>query len=233
MATRRESSRGAAAAAPVAAEVPPGAEQLSVAEVLRRRWDGRYSIDPFGADAQLQDLFAPLGAALIRLAVEHDDRVPRSGPALLVYNRGFGLVEPTVLAVAMRRTARRRLRVVGAPDIPVLGDVLRKFGAVMAYREDLAALLRAGNLAGLALGATGLRSAAGPPPFRVLRAALGYPVIPVAIRAGGPLGLPVRPWRVAVGEPIVVGTSGASPDPLAAAELGESAREAVAALLAG
>jgi hypothetical protein len=69
------------------------------------------------------------------------------------------------------------------------------------------------------------------PPIQLLVAALGYPVIPLAVRPGGPLGLPLRPWRVAVGEPLSVRASLGSGDPLAAAELAEAAREEVQRLL--
>ena len=31
---------------------------------------------------------------------------------------------------------------------------------------------------------------------------MGFPVFPVAIRPGGPLGLWLRPWIVSVGEPL-------------------------------
>ena len=134
--------------------------------------------------------------------VEHPERLPRTGPAVLVSNRGLGVVEPTALAVALRQEAGRRLRVIGAPDVPILGDLMRKLGAVMSYQDDLAALLRAEHVAAIPLGPTWLRTGAGTPPIQLLVAALGYPVIPVAVRPGGPLGLPLRPWRVTVGEPL-------------------------------
>jgi len=69
------------------------------------------------------------------------------------------------------------------------------------------------------------------PPIQLLVAALGYPVIPVAVRPGGPLGLPVRPWRVSVGEPLSIRATRGSGDPLAAAELAEAARENVQRLI--
>jgi hypothetical protein len=60
-------------------------------------------------------------------------------------------------------------------------------------------------------------------------AALGYPVIPVRVRPGGPFGMPLTPWRVHVGAPLVVGRIG-DRDPLEAAELAEAVREAVGRL---
>jgi hypothetical protein len=121
--------------------------------------------------------------------------------------------------------------VIGAPDAPLVGDLLRKLGAVMSYQGDLAALLRAEHVAAIPLGPTWLRTGAGMPPIQLLVAALGYPVIPVAVRPGGPLGLPVRPWRVTVGEPLAIRATRGSGDPLAAAELAEAARENVQRLI--
>jgi 1-acyl-sn-glycerol-3-phosphate acyltransferase len=199
--------------------------------VIRRRIEGRYPVDAFGADPQMQDLIAPFVTAAIHVRVENPERLPESGPAVLVSNRGLGIVEPAVLAVAMRQEVGRRLRVVGAPDVAIFGDMMRKLGAVMSYPGDLAALLRADHVAAIPLGPTWFRTGAGMPQVQLLVAALGYPVIPLAVRPGGPLGLPLRPWRVAVGEPLSVRFPLGSGDPLAAAELAEAAREEVQRLL--
>lgn len=201
--------------------------------VVRRRFEGRYPVDPFGADPQLQDLLAPFITSSVRVQVLYPERLPESGPAVLVSNRGLGVFEPAALAVALRQESGRRLRVIGAPDVPVLGDLMRKLGAVMSYAGDLAALLRAEHVAALPLGPTWLRTGTGTPPIQLLVAALGYPVIPVAIRPGGPFGLPIRPWRIIVGEPLPVRAIRGSGDPLAAAELAEAARDGVLRLLDG
>lgn len=216
---------------PVYGVDPDRTQHTDLGTVVRRRVDGCYPIDPFGADPQFQDLVAPLLLASVRVRVEHADRLPRSGPALLVANRGLGVVEPTALAIALRIEVGRRLRVVGAPDVPVLGDLMRKLGGVMAYPGDVAALLRAGHVAAVPLGSTWLRTAGGTTPLPLLVPALGFVVIPVAVTPGGPLGLPLRPWRVVVGEPLASRAGPGSRDPLAAAELAEAAREAVDALL--
>ncbi len=201
--------------------------------VARRRFEGRYPVDPFGADPQLQDLLAPFVTATVHVNVSYPERLPDSGPAVLVSNQGLGVIEPAALSVALRQEAGRRLRVIGAPDVPVLGDLMRKLGAVMSYAGDLAALLRADHVAALPLGPTWLRTGTGTPPIQLLVAALGYPVIPVAVRPGGPFGLPIRPWRVVVGEPLPVRAIRGSGDPLAAAELAEAARDSVLRLLDG
>lgn len=200
---------------------------------LRRRFDGHYPIDPFGGDPQLQDLLAPIGRVALPVRVEGPGRLPEIGPALLVVNRGLGLAEPVALYQAVRREVGRRLRVVGIPDLPFVGDGLRKLGSVAQYPEDLGAVLRAGHLAALPLAHTWLRQGAGTPPVRMLVAALGFPVYPVAMVPVGPFGFPVAGWRVRIGAPIRLDVERGSGDPLAAAELAEAARLAVDDLLAG
>jgi 1-acyl-sn-glycerol-3-phosphate acyltransferase len=207
------------------------AQDTDLLTVTRRRIEGRYAVDPFGADPQMQDLIAPLVTSIVHVQVDHPERLPEDGPAVLVSNRGLGVVEPAALSVALRQEVGRRLRVIGAPDVPVLGDLMRKLGAVMSYQNDLAALLRAEHVAAIPLGPTWLRTGAGTPPMQLLVATLGYPVIPVAVRPGGPFGLPLRPWKVAVGEPLPVRANRGSGDPLAAAELAEAARENVQRLI--
>jgi 1-acyl-sn-glycerol-3-phosphate acyltransferase len=216
---------------PVYGVDPDRTQDTDLVTVARRRIEGRYPVDPFGADPQMQDLIAPLVTSVVHVQVDHPERLPEDGPAVLVSNRGLGVVEPAALSVALRQEAGRRLRVIGAPDVPVLGDLMRKLGAVMSYQNDLAALLRAEHVAAIPLGPTWLRTGAGTPPIQLLVAALGYPVIPVAVRPGGPFGLPLRPWRVAVGEPLPVRANRGSGDPLAAAELAEAARENVQRLI--
>ncbi len=204
-------------------------QSVEPVDVIRRHLDGRFSIDPFGADPQLQDVLAPLVVRLVPVRAEGMHHIPSTGPALLVSNRGIGVLEPTAISVAVRKLCGRRLRVVGTPEIPIVGDALRKLGSVGNYPADLGALLRAGHLAALPLGVNWLRTGVGIAPTDMLVVALGYPVIPVLVRPGGPFGLPLLPWQVTFGPPIVVGTLG-DRDPLSAAELAEAAREAVHAL---
>lgn len=205
------------------------AQHVAGTHLIRQRFHGQYAIDPFGADPQLQDLLAPVVTRLAPVRVTGASHIPEHHPALFVSNRGLGVLEPTALSVAVRQERGRRLRVVGAPEVPVLGDLLRKFGSVSNYPSDLRAVLRAGHLAVLPLGVTWLRTGSGVAPTDLLVAALGYPVIPVLVRPGGPLGLPLTPWKVVIGTPIRVGEIG-DRDPLSAAELAEAAREAVQSL---
>jgi hypothetical protein len=198
----------------------------------RRRIGGRFPVDAFGGDAQLMDVAGRLLAIGVRVEVEHGERLPRIGGALVVANRGLGIVEPAALAVGVRKAVGRRLRVIGAPDAPFVGDLLRKLGALGYRPDDVAALLRAGHLAAAPLAPTWLQAGAGAPPRELLAAILGFPVVPVAVVAGGPGGLPIRPWRVVVGPVVETGTDAVPGDRLATAELAERTRSAVNALLA-
>jgi 1-acyl-sn-glycerol-3-phosphate acyltransferase len=203
---------------------------------VRRRLDGRFAVDECGGDPHLLDLLAPLPAAVSRVEVEHADRLPRTGAALLVSNRGVGMAEPIVLGLAARRAASRRLRVVGLPEVPMIGPLVQKLGGIGYSPSDVAAMLRAGHLLAAPLGMTWLRAGAGEPPRPLLAATHGFPVIPVAVRAGGPFGMsagiwPGAPWRVVVGEPMLAPPGTDVHDQLAAAELAEQVRDAVIALL--
>jgi hypothetical protein len=200
---------------------------------LRRRLNGRYPIDPFGLDPHLCDCAAPVVEAMVRVRVEGAERIPTSGAAVLVMNRGLGLLEPTALALAVRRDVGRRLRVVGTPGMPFVGGLLRRLGSVNGSPEDLGACLREGHLVAVPLAPTWLRSGAGTPPLRLVQAMMGWTVLPVAVVAGGPFGTAFAPWRILIGEHIALDASYPAGDPLGAAELAEVARAAVDALLAG
>jgi hypothetical protein len=167
----------------------------------------------------------------VRVEVEHAERLPRIGGALVVANRGLGIIEPAAIAMAVRVAVGRRLRVIGASDAPVVGDILRKIGAVGYRADDVAALLRAGHLAAAPLASTWFRSGAGAPPRELLAAILGYPVVPAAVLPGGPGPLPIRPWRVVVGPVVETATDAVPGDTLAGAELAERTRAAVNRLL--
>ena len=182
---------------PVYGVDPDRTQTTDLVTVIRRRIEGRYPVDPFGADPQLQDLIAPFVTA----TRARGRRPPRAAPATTAPRcscrtaASASSSRPRSRSRCARRSGRR-LRVIGAPDVPSSATCMRKLGAVMSYQGDLAALLRAEHVAALPLGPTWLRTGAGTPPIQLLVAALGYPVIPVAVRPGGPFGLPIRPWRV-------------------------------------
>ncbi len=204
-----------------------------VDSVVRRRLEGRYPIDPFGFDPQLVDLITPVFASTLRLEVEGGEHIPDSGPAVLVANRGFGLAEPAVLGLAVRRSVHRRLRIVGAPSLPALGGVARRLGAISASAPDMRACLAAGHLVAVPLAPTWLRTGAGIPPRPLMQAMTRAPIVPVAVTPGGPFGLALRPWQVQFGTLVTLPDPYDPDDPLAAARFGEAVRDAVADLLAG
>jgi 1-acyl-sn-glycerol-3-phosphate acyltransferase len=201
----------------------------SLPAALRRRLRGQYAVDEFGADPHLMDLTA--GLVALPVTVEHGEHVPQVGPALLVANRGLGFLEPLAVVRAVHVACGRRARVVGAPEVPVLGDALRKLGAIGYRPDDVAALLRAGNVAAAPLASTWFRSGPGEPPRALLVATLGFPVLPVAVQPGFPFGRPGRPWRVRFGEPLFPPAGTGPDDQLAAAELAAEVQTRVQALL--
>ena len=103
-------------------------------DALQRRLSGRYALDPFGLDSQIADTLIPVLNTLVRASVLNPEHVPVDGPAVIVSNRGFGLAEPTALALAVKQATGRRLRVVGAPSTPLIGPASRRIGAIAAMR---------------------------------------------------------------------------------------------------
>lgn len=194
---------------------------------LRRRLVGAYDVDEWGLDPELVALADPMFALRWDIDVRGTERLPAVGSAVLVFNRRVGISEPWILARGIRQAAGRFVRTVGVPDRAPVGPVLRRFGGVLDRTDEVAGLLRAGQLVGLPMG-RGLwtREKAGPLAVERLEAALatGSPVVPVAL-VGRELG---RTWQVVVGDPVPPPVDGG---PLAAAELAETTGAAVQALL--
>jgi 1-acyl-sn-glycerol-3-phosphate acyltransferase len=203
----------------------------SFGTMVSRRIGGRFPIDAFGFAPQIVDLVTPVFDTVLRVEVEGGEHVPAHGPAAVVANRGFGILEPSVLGIAVRRTVGRRLRIVGAPDVPAIGGLVRRLGAISASAPDMRACLRAGNLVAVPLAPTWLRTGAGIPPRPLLQAMTNAPIVPVAVSPGGPFGTAFGPWRVRFGPLVTLPDPYDPQDPLAAARFGEAVRDAVAALL--
>jgi 1-acyl-sn-glycerol-3-phosphate acyltransferase len=203
----------------------------SFGTTVRRRIGGRFPIDPFGFDPQIVDLVTPVFETLLRVEVEGGEYVPKTGSAALVANRGFGIFEPAVLGIAVRRTVARRLRIVGAPEVPAIGGLVRRLGAISASAPDMRACLRAGHLVAVPLAPTWLRRGAGIPPRPLLQAMTNAPIVPVAVTPGGPFGTALGPWTVRFGPLVTLPDPYDPGDPLAAARFGEAVRDAVSALL--
>ena len=176
---------------------------------------------------------SPLFTAAIRVEVEGGEHVPTSGPAVLVANRGFGIVEPAVLGIAVRRVASR-----AGSASSVRRPFRRSAGSRAASvrsapsAPDMRACLRAGNLVAVPLAPTWLRRGAGIPPRPLLQAMTTAPIVPVAVTPGGPFGLAIASVARAVrsaGDACPTRTTPAIP--LAAARFGEAVRDAVSELL--
>lgn len=200
----------------------PGASTVSL---LDRRLRGSYEIDEWGLDPELVALSDPAVSLRWDIEVSGSERVPATGGAVLVFNRRLGVSEPWVLARGIRRSSGRFVRTVGVPDVAPVGPLLRRFGAVVDRPEEIAGLLRAGQLVGLPMSRS-VRSTVGVLRTDRIEAAIttGRPVVPVAM-LGREAG---RRWRVVVGEPMVPKRRGG---PLAAAALTEAVSAAVQALL--
>jgi 1-acyl-sn-glycerol-3-phosphate acyltransferase len=198
---------------------------------LKRRFAGRYPVDPFGLDPQLANLVAPLVAAVLPINVAGGEHVPESGPAAIVANRGIGIVEPSALALAVQRVTGRRLRVVGAVPMPFVGALVRRLGSIAATEDDVRAAIRAGHLVGVPLSPTWLRTGAGRPPHALMPALTHAPIIPAAVTPSGPFGTPFGAWHVRFGPLVQLDQPYDPDDPLAAARFADAVRARVRALL--
>lgn len=129
----------------------------AVADFVRKRWIGDYTVDEFGFDPHLNDaIFLPLLRVFFnswfRVEVSGVENLPESGAALVVANHAGvlpfdGLM--TQVAVRDRHPAHRDLRLLAADivfDMPVVGQAARKAGHTMACTDDAHRLLAAGEL---------------------------------------------------------------------------------------
>jgi hypothetical protein len=202
----------------------PGAE--AVAHV-GRRLRGANEIDEWGLDPELVALANPVFGLRWDIEVRGADQLPAVGGAVLVFNRRVGISEPWVVARGVRQATGRFVRTVGVPDLAGVGPFLRRFGGVLDRTDEIAGLLRSGQLVGLPTERD-LRSRerVGRLPVERLEAALQTrsPVVPVAL-VGRELG---RAWTLVVGDPVTPRRKGG---PLGALELAEDVRHATQALL--
>ncbi len=199
----------------------------SVGELLQRRWQGTYEVDPWGLDPDLVALTDPLTHLRWHCVLRGAQHIPTEGPAVLMCSRRFGLSEPLVVAATVRREVGRQTRPVGAPDLDPIGPAMARFGGVPARWDELYSLLANHELVQIPLAAEPLRRGrAGEAPLELLGpvVAARVPVLPVAV-VGRELG---RRWKVVVGPPVPHPTARG---PLATGELAERTRRAVQDLL--
>lgn len=134
---------------------PPALEDF-----IRARLSGEYPIDDFGFDEELtrqvlMPLVRPLYENYFRVRTLGIDRIPDSGPALLVANHSGTIPLDSIMmqyAVGTEHARRRLVRNVGADlvwRLPVVGPLARKSGNVVACDEDAYELLRRGELVGV------------------------------------------------------------------------------------
>ena len=130
----------------------------SVAEFVRRRLAGDYSVDEFGYDPHFADavwlpLLRPLFDKWFRVEVRGIENIPSDGGALVVANHaGVVPVDALMTSVAVRdhHPAHRPLRMLAADmafEMPGVGSIARKAGHTLACNPDAERLLRTGELA--------------------------------------------------------------------------------------
>jgi 1-acyl-sn-glycerol-3-phosphate acyltransferase len=135
-------------------------ERIGIEEFLRRRMSGDYPIDDFGYDEQLtrevlMPLVRPLYENYFRVRTFGIDRIPATGPGLLVSNHSGTIPLDAVMmqyAVGAEHKNKRLVRSVGADLVwksPVIGPMARKTGNVVACDEDAYELLKRGELVGV------------------------------------------------------------------------------------
>jgi 1-acyl-sn-glycerol-3-phosphate acyltransferase len=151
--------RGTAAGAPPVEETPSELAKrvATVAEFVRKRMSGDYTVDEFGFDPHLNNaIFLPLLRVFFnswfRVEVSGIENLPKTGAALVVANHAGvlpfdGLM--TAVAVHDKHPTHRDLRLLAADmvfDMPMLGQAARKAGHTMACTSDAHRLLAAGEL---------------------------------------------------------------------------------------
>ncbi|HMK10019.1 MAG TPA: hypothetical protein VK461_00405 [Acidimicrobiales bacterium] len=194
----------------------------TLSDVISRRLSGSYVVDEWGFDPDFVAILDPLFDARWSIRVEGAEHVPHEGAAVLVANRRFGMSEPFVVARAVWQSTGRIVRVLGVPDIAPIGPVLRRMGAVQDRPDELAGVLRAGQLALVFLDRQlQMGARVGHLERETLAPAveIGVPVLPVAV-TGRELG---RRWRVAIGGTASARTATGA-GPLAIAETVDAVR---------
>ena len=151
--------RSAAAGSQPAADTPNELARriAAIAEFVRKRMMGDYTVDEFGFDPHLNNsVFLPLLRVFFnswfRVEVSGIENLPRDGAALVVANHAGvlpfdGLM--TSVAVHDKHPTNRDLRLLAADmvfNMPMMGQAARKAGHTMACTADAHRLLAAGEL---------------------------------------------------------------------------------------
>lgn len=208
----------------------PAAEVMarrSLGELVRRRVDGTYVIDPWGHDPDLFAAVEPMARLRFSVDVRGASHLPAAGPALVVANRRFGLSEPFAIALGLHAETGRLIRVAGVPDIAPVGPMGRRLGGVLGRPDEVRGLLADGQVVVVFAdhmprhpGRVGaVRTSTVQPALDE-----GAPVLPLAT-AGNEIG---RRWVIALGAPV---RRRSHPGPLALADLADGAHRDAQVLL--
>jgi 1-acyl-sn-glycerol-3-phosphate acyltransferase len=130
---------------------------VGIADFVRRRLTGDYSVDEFGFDPHFNDavvmpMLRTLFRSWFRVDVTGVGNLPKKGAALVVANHAGVLPFDGLMAsVAVRdnHPTQRSLRLLAADmvfDSPLLGQAARKAGHTMACTTDAHRLLSKGEL---------------------------------------------------------------------------------------
>lgn len=127
---------------------------------VRHRITGEYDVDEFGLDPEFTEgVIYPIAKVLyekwFHVEMIGAERIPASGPALLVANHSGTIpLDGFMLSYAVHRNTpdHRFLRLLAADlvfNLPVVGDFARRSGGTLAGADDAARLLAEGELVGV------------------------------------------------------------------------------------
>jgi hypothetical protein len=204
------------------------ARTTPLVEVVQRRLAGAYVVDPWGLDREVHDLVA--GAARLRwtVAVSSAAHLPPDGPVLVVANQRLASFSHVAAMLQLGHERGRAMRFVGVPDVEPAATLLRRVGGVLERPDEVAGLLRAGEVVVVwcsVLLRGGARVGHVRPELVEPAVEAACPVLPVAIH-GNRFG---RNLRVDVGP--ALSRRRRRVGPLAAVDLADDARESVQGLL--
>jgi hypothetical protein len=200
---------------------------MNALAVARRQLAGTHVVDEWGLDPDWVSLASSAAGLRWSLAVGGAEHLPSRGPTLVVVNNRPLAASLAVALIGIRRETGRVLRIVGIPDVAPIGPVLRRLGGVLHHPQEVAGLLRAGQVPAIPCRAEWrLNGRVGRVDAELVGAAIrtSAPVIPVAVLAS--------PWarhaRVEIGPAV---RAKRRRGPLATAELADAARAAVQRLV--
>lgn len=125
---------------------------------LRTRLTGEYFVDDVGFDPHLTEhallpILRPLFERWWRVTQQGTEKIPASGPCLLVSNHSGTLpLDALMMKYGVWEATGRHTRLLAADmafQQPVVGEIARKMGNTLACEEDATRLLEAGECVGV------------------------------------------------------------------------------------